>query len=61
MSFAANLTPDKNTGLSIWTEEMFVNSMRKGRHMGISRPILPPMPRQDIAVMSDADLKAMFA
>ena len=40
---------------------MFVNAMRKGKHMGISRPILPPMPWQDIAAMSDADLKAMYA
>jgi hypothetical protein len=24
MSFTANLTPDQNTGLGIWTEEMFV-------------------------------------
>lgn len=61
VSFAANLTPDQNTGLGIWTEKMFVDAMRTGKHMGISRPILPPMPWQDIAAMSDADLKAVFA
>jgi hypothetical protein len=44
VSFAANLTPDENTGLGIWTEEMFVKVVRTGRHMGVSRPILPPMP-----------------
>ena len=61
VSFATNLTPDQNTGLGIWTEEMFVNAMRKGKHMGISRPILPPMPWQDYAAFSDDDLKAIFA
>jgi hypothetical protein len=61
VSFAANLTPDQNTGLGIWTEEMFVNAMRTGKHMGTSRPILPPMPWQDFAAMSDSDLKAIFA
>jgi hypothetical protein len=61
VSFAANLTPDQNTGLGIWTEEMFVSAIRMGKHMGTSRPILPPMPWQDFAVMSDADLKAIYA
>jgi hypothetical protein len=60
VSFAANLTPDQNTGMGIWTQEMFVNAMRKGRHMGVSRPILPPMPWQDLAVLSDADLIAVY-
>src|SRR6186997_1044017 len=27
VSFAANLTPDRNTGLGIWTEEMFLATM----------------------------------
>lgn len=61
ISFAANLTPDRNTGLGIWNEKMFVDAMRTGKHMGISRPILPPMPWQDISAMSDADLKAIYA
>ena len=34
ISYAFNLTPDQNTGLGIWTEEMFVKAMRTGRHMG---------------------------
>lgn len=60
VSFAANLTPDQ-TGLGDWTEEMFVKAMRTGKHMGASRPILPPMPWQDFAKMTDDDLKAVFA
>jgi mono/diheme cytochrome c family protein len=60
ISFTANLTPD-DTGLGSWTEETFIQAMRTGKHMGISRPILPPMPWQDIAHYSDDDLKAIFA
>jgi hypothetical protein len=60
-SYAANLTPDTNTGLGIWTEEMFIKSMRTGKHMGTGRPILPPMPWQASANLSDEDLKAIFA
>ena len=61
VSYAFNLTPDQNTGIGIWTEEMFVKAMRTGRHMGQSRPILPPMPWQNVAQMTDQDLEAVFA
>ena len=58
----ANLTPDANTGLGSWTEAMFVRALRTGRHMGGNgRPILPPMPWQNLAQQSDDDLKAIFA
>jgi mono/diheme cytochrome c family protein len=61
VSYAANLTPDQNTGLGIWTEDMFVNALKTGKHMGTSRPILPPMPWNWYGQLSDDDLKAMFA
>ncbi|HXH07014.1 MAG TPA: hypothetical protein VNI83_10530 [Vicinamibacterales bacterium] len=61
VSFAANLTPDQNTGIGIWTEDMFVNALRTGRHMGVSRTILPPMPWLWFRHFSDEDLKAMYA
>jgi cytochrome c553 len=61
ITYSANLTPDTNTGLGIWTEEMFIKAMRTGRHMGSGRPILPPMPWQGVAVLNDDDLKAVFA
>src|SRR5688572_15269764 len=48
VSFTANLTPDKETGLGKWTEEMFFRALRTGRHEGHGRPILPPMPYQYI-------------
>ena len=61
ISYAANLTPDQNTGLGIWTEEMFVKAMRTGRHMGSSREILPPMPWPALRNATDEDLKAIYA
>jgi mono/diheme cytochrome c family protein len=61
ISYAFNLTPDENTGLGIWTEDMFVQAMRTGRHMGVSRPILPPMPWWTLGALNDHDLKSVFA
>ena len=61
VSFAANLTPDPETGLGRWTEEMFIATMKTGRHQGKGRPILPPMPYKFVAELSDADIRALFA
>jgi len=61
VSYAANLTPDQNTGLGIWTEEMFIKAIRTGRHMGASREILPPMPWPAFRNATDDDLRAIYA
>jgi hypothetical protein len=61
ISYTANLTPDNNTGLGIWTEDMFIKAMKTGKHMGTSRPIQPPMPWPWYGKMTDDDLKAVFA
>lgn len=63
VSFTANLTPDTLTGLrsGVWTEELFIKALRTGKHMGTSRPILPPMPWPAIGQLSDADLRAIWA
>ncbi len=61
ISYAANLTPDNNTGLGIWTEEMFMTAMRTGKHMGYGRDILPPMPWQALRHLTDVDLSAIYA
>jgi hypothetical protein len=61
VSYAANLTPDQNTGLGIWTEEMFMKAIRTGRHMGTSREILPPMPWPAFRNATDDDLRALYA
>jgi mono/diheme cytochrome c family protein len=60
-SYAINLTPDKETGLGNWTEKAFMMAMRSGKHRGVGRPILPPMPWMNYAVMTDDDLHAVFA
>lgn len=61
VSYTANLTPDRLTGIGIWNEEVFVKTIRTGRHWGVARPILPPMPWQNVASLTDDDLKAVFA
>jgi hypothetical protein len=61
VSYAANLTPDKRTGLGGWTADDFIKTMRTGKHLGVGRPLLPPMPVDGIAALTDADLRALFA
>jgi hypothetical protein len=61
VSFTANLTPDPETGLGKWTEDMFLATMRTARHQGKGRPILPPMPVKMIGKANDEDLKSIFA
>ena len=60
VSFTANLTPDA-TGTGAWTEDIFVRTLRSGKHWGQSRPILPPMPWFNYGKMTDQDLLAIFA
>jgi mono/diheme cytochrome c family protein len=60
ISFAANLTPDAATGLGAWTPELFIKTMRTGKHFGVGQPILPPMPWFALAELTDQDLKAVF-
>ncbi len=58
---SANLTPDDATGIGLWTEEIFINAMRTGKHMGKGRPIMPPMPWQNVSTLTEEDLKAVYA
>lgn len=59
VSFAANLTPDKETGIGGWTADEFIAAMRTGK-VGDAR-ILPPMPWQNVGKLTDDDLRALFA
>lgn len=61
ISYAANLTPDQNTGLGIWTEQMFVDAIRTGHHMGHGREIEPPMPWTSYRHATDEDLNVIYA
>ena len=60
-SYAVNLTPDMETGIGAWSEAAFVGAMKTGKHMGVGRPILPPMPISTFQKMSDSDIKAIYA
>lgn len=61
ISFAANLTSD-GTGIGDWTEEQFKRALKQGLYKGIegSRPLLPPMPWQNFAEVTDEDIHAIF-
>jgi len=61
VSFTANLTPDPETGLGKWTPETFIATMKTGRHEGKGRPVLPPMPVENLAHLSDSDIRDLFA
>ena len=61
ISYTANLTPDSATGIGAWSEQTFINTIRNGKHLGNGRPILPPMPWNYVAKLTDDDLKAVFA
>jgi mono/diheme cytochrome c family protein len=54
VTFARNLTPDKVTGIGGWDDAAFINVLREGM-------LKPPMPALAFGLLSDDDLKAMFA
>lgn len=60
ISFAANITPDRETGIGSWDEETFIRTMRTGRHAGIDRKILEPMPWEDYRQLSDEHIASIF-
>lgn len=62
VTYSYNLTPDKETGLGNWTEDMFVRALQTGKHLGgEARVIMPPMPWPFIGALEETDLKAIFA
>jgi len=61
ITYAANLTPDRETGIGNWKEKDFINTLRTGKHLGVARPILPPMPWQGLAGLPEKDLLAIYA
>lgn len=61
ISYSANITPDQTFGIGSWTSEAFVKTMRTGLHLGAGRPILPPMPWQNLALATDEDLSSIFS
>jgi len=61
ISYSANLTPDAETGLGAWTKDIFFNAMTNGKHLGIGRPILPPMPWMEFKDLTNQDLESIYA
>ena len=60
VTYARNLTPDKETGLGNWTRDQIVKAFRSGvRPDGTM--LLPPMPWQDFAALTDVDAYAIAA
>jgi hypothetical protein len=61
-SFTANLTPHP-TGTGTWTIENFDKAIRHGKFKGLDngRTLLPPMPWQNFAKLTDEDLAYMWA
>ncbi|MCZ6605825.1 MAG: cytochrome c [Alphaproteobacteria bacterium] len=59
-SYAANITPDKRTGIGGWTADQIVTSIRDGVRPDGSL-IGPPMPIEFYRGISDSDAHAMAA
>jgi len=61
-TFAANLTPD-SSGLGNWTEAQFLKALKEKKWMGLdgTRPLMPPMSMMSATIMTDDELKAIFA
>ena len=61
ISYAANLTPDPETGiLKEYNETTFIHAMRTGKTPD-GGTILPPMPWENYGKMTDSDLKSVWA
>ncbi len=58
---AANITPDKDTGIGNLSAEALIKSWRTGKHWKEDRPILPLMPYEFYAAMTDDDIRALHA
>ena len=62
VSFAANITSDSTTGIGNWTLDQFIRVFKTGKYGGApeGRNLLPPMPWQGIAQMTNDELKAVY-
>jgi mono/diheme cytochrome c family protein len=58
-TYARNLTPDLETGLGYYSEKEIIAALRSGKRLD-GKPMLPPMPWQNLTAMSDADMHALI-
>ncbi len=61
VSYAANITPDKETGIGNLTADALIRSWRTGQHWKENRPILPIMPFEAFANLTDDDIRALHS
>ena len=61
-TYAANLTSD-STGIGNWKEEQFLKALKEKKWMGLddTRPLMPPMSMMPATLMTEDELKAIFA
>jgi mono/diheme cytochrome c family protein len=62
ITYAANLTSD-STGIGMWKEAQFLKCLKEKKWMGLddTRPLMPPMSEMPVNMMTDDELKAIFA
>lgn len=58
--YAANITPDKDTGIGTWTDAQIITAIREGKTRE-GKINFPPMPVPTYNSMSDGDVKAIVA
>ena len=61
-TYAANITSD-STGIGNWKEDQFLKALKEKKWMGLdnTRPLMPPMSMMPATLMTDDELKAIFA
>ncbi|RMF35419.1 MAG: cytochrome C [Alphaproteobacteria bacterium] len=60
-TYAANITPDRETGIGAWSDEEIIRAIREGIRPGGGRVIGPPMPIGMYRSLSDRDARAIVA
>lgn len=60
VTYGQNLTTDLETGIGRWTEAQIVKAIRTGQRPD-GTVLLPPMPYQEFATLTDADAHAIAA
>lgn len=60
VSFAANITPDPETGIGRWTDKQFISTFRTGTHIGQGRALFPPMPVKVYSQLSHEEIRSIF-
>lgn len=60
VSFAANLTPEPETGIGNWKEEDFIDIFRGNRHFAEGAEVISPMPVNVYSRLGFFELRSIF-